>query len=287
MVEDYFSIKKLLASILESEADDSISSSKMLDITQLYLSRLFKHDDIDNTQKSLSDKEERYTLERLLEIDRDLVVAKRIGYTAQIHNDKSILNEIKSELESKSIPNMYPHRRYIDGVVARIGVDKHLRTFYEDAKKVLNRTKIDTIVYIAQGGLEPALLVKKIKPNAEIVPVRYSTYYNLDSAPILLNYMDVNELSKKITGKSVILVDDDIDSGGSMTDMVEWTAGMNPKNLYFGSPVSSDLKSHINSRLRRIANNSKELVSDKEMDTEGLRQWPVLYKVKNLEKMYK
>jgi hypoxanthine phosphoribosyltransferase len=263
-------------------------SDELLDITQLYLTKLIEPDkvgiyDSDDTASEFrkptenGTENERATLEKLLSTDERVVTAFRLDRPLYFNPIRKTLRDVSRELKSKS-SCAKPHDRYLETTLGK-DAGHYLDVFYESAREKLGKVNIDVIIYVAHGALEPALLLKELKPDAELLPVRYSHYRAGDSEPKLPRYMTLDEFGGKIKGKSVIVIDDDIDSGRTIAKVVDWVNDFGPKRLYFGAPLAKRLKYYQQDyNTKEIARWSTEIFSREDEDTADVGRWPSIFK---------
>ncbi len=265
------------------DKDPARLAGRVLDITQLYFDKLLPDKSSSDYKPKPSDKE---TMETLLSIGAKLIPTVTKKRDMDLKGIRQGLRDISKGLLTRDI-NRGPNSRYLDQM---LGEDKErfVEAFYATAKKALSGVKIDTIVYIASGGLEPALLIKDIKPNAELVPLRYSNYKRGDYTPMPPGYMTESDLSKKIHGKRVIIIDDDIDSGRSMIVTLQRISKFNPSKLYCGAVMGLKPEEYISvwseSKRDLLSSHIETLASSDtvkfNLDHKSDRRRPYIYSVK-------
>ncbi len=226
-------LEKILQEALKEKSRSKLAD-QMLDATQLYFDSLIYSKKTSDAVKST----EKRALETLLSINEKLVSTDLNETHTDLRNIKQEIKDIYDELKNRKITEI-PSGRYLDETLVE-QKPTFMKAFYKLAEETLKGVKIDTIVYIASGGLEASLLVKKVKPNAELVPIRYSHYKRGDEYPITPRYISKSDFDTKIRGKNVIVIDDDIDSAESMVKVLKKVLKFNPAKLYCGAPLGKE-----------------------------------------------
>lgn len=107
------------------------------------------------------------------------------------------------------------------------GEDKKIAKKINCIINELNNQEIDTIIPIASGGFESALLLKNYLKTNNIFPIRYSRIGKRDE------YILTPENPNKIYGKNILIMEDFINTGKTETKVTEWVLNQNPKKIYF------------------------------------------------------
>lgn len=97
----------------------------------------------------------------------------------------------------------------------------------------LNRfPKLDKIVYVSYGGLEPALLVSSITKVEDIIPLAFSR--NRCKERKVAGNKFTNLLADGVRGKNILVIDDDSCRGNTLKTVLAYLSNLNPKSLYAG-----------------------------------------------------
>jgi hypoxanthine phosphoribosyltransferase len=255
---------------------------QMLDITQLYLNQIMVPVLSESRKEVKNPAAGQKTLEKLLSLDETVVAAFRAGRPMDIKKFWVDLAKISYSLnrETGFIAQLNPQSRYLEEDTPVLNA-YCMRVLYKNLREKLNDINIDTIIYIANGGLEAALLVKMVKPAAKLIPLRYSQYRLRDNSPNIPNCMSLSEFYASIENKSILIIDDDIDTGCSMSKITHWIEKLKPKELYFGAAYTQSLRTEeLSEYLSDLARKSEEIFHDTIVNRqifEG-RKGPGLYK---------
>ncbi len=212
-------------------------AGELLDATQLYF------DSITDPQEHFVPSHSAYplqrqTLERLLQINGALIESEMCSRKLSLNRIKKEVREMSVEI-LKSKTYQTPHDRYLDQHLESRKID-YIKRFYGMFTELFKDREIDTIVYIASGGLEAALVLKIARPGTTLLPIRYSRFRSSDDAPLLPSYVSDEEVRSIIEGKSVIVVDDDIDRGVSMCKVLKRIGEFSPKKVYCATVLGAD-----------------------------------------------
>ena len=107
------------------------------------------------------------------------------------------------------------------------GEDKKIAKKINCIINELNNQEIDTIIPIASGGFESALLLENYLKTNNIFPIRYSRIGKRDE------YILTPENPNKIYGKNILIMEDSINTGKTKTKVTEWVQKHSPKELHF------------------------------------------------------
>ncbi len=118
------------------------------------------------------------------------------------------------------------------------GKEKSVNWFLKSMKKRLKADPPETIVYVATGALEPALLISCALNVNDIVPIRFSTFRHTDTDVKVPYNMPEDYLKEKIEGKNVFVVEDVVMSGKSLLSVLSFVADRKPSQLRAGAVMS-------------------------------------------------
>ncbi len=260
------SLNDLLIDAL-NEKDESYLVGIMLELTQAYSNKLMK-DPCKNreigkpTRNNTPPAPEKSTLEELLSLDEALIADFRLGKKMDTGKFKKGLRDVCVRITAQSnldaTGNNPIQVRYLEFVGRDAGNNPGgilntscMKVFYTNLKEKLKDTNVDTIIYLANGALEAACIAKAVKTSAELIPVRYSHYRKHDAAPRIPSYMSLEDLQRAVKGKSVLIIDDDIDTGRSMAMIITEMRRFEPKELYFGAAYTYGLNKMRGGELSR------------------------------------
>jgi hypoxanthine phosphoribosyltransferase len=112
--------------------------------------------------------------------------------------------------------------------------ENQVRDYATDIIPLLENEKIDTIIPVASGGFEPAVLAADYLGITNIFPVRYSILSREDTRVNLAHHAPRKYTYKQITDKKVLIIEDIIYSGETIGEIISWTEKFRPAKVYVG-----------------------------------------------------
>jgi len=124
-----------------------------------------------------------------------------------------------------------------------------VREYAINVAATLKDGEIDVIMPIASGGFEPAALTASYLGISQMFPVRYSRVSRGDKDVLVPTEAPADYAEQQISGKRVLMVDDIIASGATVSKLMEWiTKGYTPREIQF-AVVHSDHNSNFHRSL--------------------------------------
>jgi len=126
------------------------------------------------------------------------------------------------------------------------GQEDHVAHYASDISKVLSNERIDLIIPIASGGFEPSALTADYLGVDKMFPLRYSRVSRTDSKVLVPSRAPVRYPKQQIKGKRILIIDDIVGSGRTLSQFAKWIRRHSPTKVYFAvvQGGQTDLKSH-------------------------------------------
>jgi len=113
------------------------------------------------------------------------------------------------------------------------GRESHVRKYAAKIASALEGEKVDLIIPVASGGFEPAALAADCLGMDQLLPIRYSRVSKLDSRVLVPKQAPNNHARQNIQEKNILLVDDIVASGNTISRVIGWAARYSPAKIYF------------------------------------------------------
>ena len=107
-----------------------------------------------------------------------------------------------------------------------------LQSFGFNIPEIVDMVNPDTLVCIASGGFEPAIIAKNITDNKTLAILKYSRIYERNEEVRIPSETPNDCLHKKIEGKRVLVIDDLIVSGKTIYKVLNYLSEMEPETLH-------------------------------------------------------
>lgn len=174
-------------------------------------------------------KEQERTLDNLLKITKKAVICKyKKSILTPSQDIKKHIEEYQQAIIKHGSDNQ-PKINYLETPDGQKEIKNHVKT----TAKRLRKKDIDTIIPIVTGGFEPGLLLAN-KINADnIFPIRYSHVTKNDKTVLVPVECPESYVREQIENKTVLVVDDVIDSGKTFNEVAKWLQTYNPKEMIF------------------------------------------------------
>ena len=116
----------------------------------------------------------------------------------------------------------------IKELISKEKIEKRIEELAEEISKDYEEKNIEFIVVLKGAAIFAVELAMKLKPNVRFDFIEISSYSGTESTGIL----KVNkELKADIEGKDVLIVEDIIDTGRTLSYLKEYLLSKNPKSL--------------------------------------------------------
>jgi adenine/guanine phosphoribosyltransferase-like PRPP-binding protein len=115
-----------------------------------------------------------------------------------------------------------------------------LISFAKNMECFLKEKDVDVIIPIASGGFEPTVLCADYLSTSEIFPVRYSLISRSDKEVLLPPGYSKKDLKARLSGVNVLIVDDLIQWGRTISIVKSWLDDYRPNKVYFTVVVGND-----------------------------------------------
>lgn len=222
--------------VIQEENNPLDFKEQLLAITQLYYDGILRDQFWSGNVFALKSK--KFSLK--LEILNRLILSGKIA-VGSFYEGKGIDAD---EVRGIFMPYISDILRYGDAEAE--SKTRHLKCYWSDVQdfgialqeRLDNKVKSpDVIVSVASGGLEPAYLAMHITEKDDLFVLRYSTETGDSNVQVFgkdNNYFD----GKDLKGKNVFVIDDIIETGITMLNVLRYIFNLKPSELY-GSFVYS------------------------------------------------
>lgn len=215
---------------IENEKNPMDFKEQLLAITQLYFDSTFdstsyacflieQNPDEWNTQSEVLDK--------LILAGKNAIGSFYSGDGIDLDSVKEIILPYADSIIKYGPEASIPKVRHLRGLY------QNVQTFGIELQKTFDYTKpIDTLVCIASGAFEPSFLAMNIKEKEDLVVMRYSVAGRDDKHVKVPNGASERYLKSKIEDKTVLVVEDVVCEGGTLAEVMKYSSGFRPDELY-------------------------------------------------------
>ncbi|MFH1432810.1 MAG: phosphoribosyltransferase [archaeon] len=243
-------------SLIEKESNPIDFKEELLAITQLYLDGIVSssgktiEESVCKNTSDLNHVEETWYMQRdvlnsLVSAGKKAIGSFYEGNSIDIDVIKEIFMPYKAEILKDSEHERSKERR-LQGVIAPIHtlgsrLQQRLGTDIETP---------DTIICISSGGFELSYLAMNITGTDRLITVRYSRYAKGDTKVRIPKNAPCQYLDTEIKNKRIMVVDDWISSGNSLSHVMQYILKSQPLELYAVTATSNGYLSNPNIKIR-------------------------------------
>lgn len=123
----------------------------------------------------------------------------------------------------------------IKELISKEKIEKRIEELAEEISRDYEGKSIEFIVVLKGATIFAVELAMKVKPNVRFEFIEISSYSGTESTGVLKINKDI---SADIEGKDVLIVEDIIDTGRTMSYLKEYLLSKNPKSLKICTLIS-------------------------------------------------
>ena len=122
-------------------------------------------------------------------------------------------------------------------------LEKRVKDYGHRVSNALTGERLDIVLPIASGGFEPAVLIADYLQIDQVFPVRYSITGRRDKKVLIPAHLSPDYPRQNIEGRKILVVDDVVGRGTTISKLAEWVENLNPSKVYFSVVQGAHLKS--------------------------------------------